>query len=133
MRRKVIALAEKHRPSVILIEEAGPGINLLQDLRGSAPKEMARPIGIKPDGPKLARMAAQSAQIESGCVWIPTSAPWVADLLHELLSFPYGRHDDQVDSVSQFLFWRQNDAYRFEAPFVSADIVRIINPGGFPW
>jgi len=25
-----------------------------------------------------------------------------------LLAFPNGRHDDQVDSVSQFLTWRQN-------------------------
>jgi len=30
-------------------------------------------------------------------------APWLGDLLAELLAFPNGRHDDQVDSVSQFL------------------------------
>jgi hypothetical protein len=39
----------------------------------------------------------------------------------ELLSFPNGRHDDQVDSVSQFLRWFQNDAYNqlsFAAPII---------------
>jgi excisionase family DNA binding protein len=27
------------------------------------------------------------------------------DLRLELLQFPYGRHDDQADSISQFLHW----------------------------
>ena len=40
------------------------------------------------------------------------SAPWLGEFLTELLSFPNGRHDDQVDSVSQFLRWLQNDAYQ---------------------
>src|SRR2546427_10114779 len=34
------------------------------------------------------------------------------EFLTELLSFPNGRHGDQVDSVSQFLRWLQNDAYQ---------------------
>jgi predicted phage terminase large subunit-like protein len=36
---------------------------------------------------------------------LPNSAPWLGEFLTELLSFPNGRHDDQVDSVSQFLRW----------------------------
>jgi phage terminase large subunit-like protein len=66
-------------------------------------------------------MAAQSAKIEAGHVHLPNSAPWLGDFLMELLSFPNGRHDDQVDSVSQFLRWLQNDAYNqisFVAPIV---------------
>jgi phage terminase large subunit-like protein len=30
---------------------------------------------------------------------------WVEDLVDELLAFPGGRHDDQVDSISQALRW----------------------------
>ena len=30
-----------------------------------------------------------------------------SDFLNEMLAFPNGRHDDQVDSVSQFLNWVQ--------------------------
>ena len=33
----------------------------------------------------------------------PTQAPWLADLEDELFAFPRGRHDDQVDSISQAL------------------------------
>lgn len=38
-------------------------------------------------------------------MFLPTSAPWLRDFETELLSFPDGRHDDQVDTVSQFLTW----------------------------
>jgi predicted phage terminase large subunit-like protein len=110
LRRKVIGLAAEHRATTVLIENAGPGMNLLQDLRAAMPQGMTRPIGVKPEGSKIDRMAAQSAKIEAGHVHLPNSAPWLGEFLTELLSFPNGRHDDQVDSVSQFLRWLQNDA-----------------------
>jgi predicted phage terminase large subunit-like protein len=118
LRRKVIALATEYRATTILIEDAGPGMNLLQDLRATMPQGMTRPIGIKPEGSKIDRMAAQSAKIEAGHVHLPNSAPWLGEFLTELLSFPNGRHDDQVDSVSQFLRWLQSDGYN-QIPFVA--------------
>ena len=105
LRRKVAQLAHEHRASTILIEEAGPGMTVLQDLQSNVPRGMVRPIGIVPKGSKADRMVAQSALIEAGHVYVPSEAPWLADFLNELLGFPYGRHDDQVDSVSQFLNW----------------------------
>jgi predicted phage terminase large subunit-like protein len=35
-----------------------------------------------------------------GMVMLPEQAPWLADLEHELLRFPAGRHDDQVDALA---------------------------------
>lgn len=46
-----------------------------------------------------------SAMIEAGRVMIPKQAPWLADFHRELTLFPNARHDDQVDSLSQFLIW----------------------------
>jgi hypothetical protein len=48
-------------------------------------------------------MSIQSAKFESGQVFFPNRAPWLADLEAELFAFPIGRHDDQVDSISQAL------------------------------
>ncbi len=45
------------------------------------------------------------AVIEAGRVLLPESAPWLDDFLNEILAFPNGRFDDQVDSLSQFLTW----------------------------
>ena len=33
----------------------------------------------------------------------PDIAPWVKDFIAELLEFPAGAHDDQVDSMTQAL------------------------------
>jgi predicted phage terminase large subunit-like protein len=118
------------RAETVLIEDAGPGMNLLQDLRASPPQGFTRPVGVKPEGSKVDRMAAQSAKIEAGHLHLPRSASWLAELLHELLAFPYGRHDDQVDSVSQLLFWQQRYSSFNHVPFVLPLIVS--RPRNFP-
>jgi predicted phage terminase large subunit-like protein len=105
LRRKVVSLAAKHGASTILIENVGPGMALLQDLWRNLPQGMPRPLGRKPQGSKADRIVAQSAKIEAGHVHLPNEAQWLDTFLHELLAFPNGRHDDQVDSVSQFLQW----------------------------
>jgi predicted phage terminase large subunit-like protein len=105
LRRKLASLAAKHGASTILIENSGPGMALLQDLWRDLPRGMPRPIARKPEGSKVDRMVAQSAKIEAGHVHLPREAGWLDTFLHELLAFPNGRHDDQVDSVSQFLRW----------------------------
>ncbi|WP_409192817.1 phage terminase large subunit [Bradyrhizobium sp. RDM4] len=105
LRRTVVGLAAKHGAEAVLIEDAGPGMMMLQDLQRDTPDGMPRPIGIKPEGSKADRMAAQSFRIEAGQVHLPANAAWLDDYLLELLAFPHGKHDDQVDSTSQFLKW----------------------------
>jgi predicted phage terminase large subunit-like protein len=105
LRRKLVSLAAKHRAETILIENAGPGMALLQDLWRDPSRGMPHPIGRKPEGSKVDRMVAQSAKIEAGHIHLPKEADWLDTFLHELLAFPNGRHDDQVDSASQFLKW----------------------------
>jgi predicted phage terminase large subunit-like protein len=98
-------------------------MNLLQDLYMGMPSGMTRPIGVKPEGSKQDRVAAQSAKIEAGHVHVPKDASWLHDFLNELLGFPHARHDDQVDSVSQFLCWIQQDLHRNPIAFVAPIIV----------
>jgi predicted phage terminase large subunit-like protein len=105
LRRKVAALAARYGAERILIENAGPGTSLLQDLRRDPPPGMPYPIGQNPEGSKQYRMNAESAKIEADHVHLPKEAAWLDTFLLELLAFPRGRHDDQVDSVSQFLKW----------------------------
>jgi hypothetical protein len=37
-----------------------------------------------------------------GKVFVPRDEPWTGDLVHEILRFPSGTHDDQVDVLSLF-------------------------------
>jgi predicted phage terminase large subunit-like protein len=107
LRRQVIALARKYRPDSILIEQAGVGLALIQELRINPVPEVPTPIGIKPVGDKVMRMMAQSPRFEAGQVHLPKQAPWLGELLNETLGFPNTRYCDQVDSISQCLEWVQ--------------------------
>jgi hypothetical protein len=46
-------------------------------------------------------------------VHLPTRAAWLDDLRTEVLAFPHGMHDDQVDSISQALNWISRPRRRF--------------------
>ncbi|WP_109795572.1 phage terminase large subunit [Minwuia thermotolerans] len=107
LRKRVIGHAMDHQANVVLVEKAGLGLSLVQDLQHGAPANFPSLIGIAPEGDKIVRMEATSARIEAGEVFLPEEAPWLADFLQEVLAFPKGRHDDQVDSLSQFLKWQR--------------------------
>jgi hypothetical protein len=51
------------------------------------------------------RLNAQTGAMKGGFVHLPREAHWLADYLHELVTFPRGRYDDQVDSTAQALAW----------------------------
>lgn len=51
---------------------------------------------------KPTRAQAIRGRMAQGKVYFPRSAPWLADLIHELMTFPNGRYDDQVDVLSLF-------------------------------
>jgi predicted phage terminase large subunit-like protein len=83
------------------VEKAGVGAALLQERQSTR----APFIGIMPSADKETRLRVQAAKFEGRQVHLPARASWLADLEAELFSFPNGRHDDQVDSISQFLEW----------------------------
>src|SRR4051794_5329938 len=99
LKKRAQALAQQLRPTKLLIEDAGTGSALIQELR----QRGVSAIAVKPTADKIARMSAESAKFEAGLVYFPERAPWLADLETELFSFPGSRHDDQVDSISQAL------------------------------
>jgi predicted phage terminase large subunit-like protein len=99
LKARVIAHAKLHNPSRILIEDAGVGTALVQELRNAG--HTVTPV--TPDQDKTTRMSIESAKFENGQVFFPNHAPWLADLESELFAFPHSRHDDQIDSVSQAL------------------------------
>ena len=103
LRRKVIELHRKWScvplNYALLIENKGSGMSLLQDFR----REGIFGIGVKPTADKILRINAHTARMEAGAVHLPQQAPWLADFLQELLTFPASKHNDQVDALSQAL------------------------------
>jgi predicted phage terminase large subunit-like protein len=99
LKAKVEELAKQWGAIQVLIEESGTAIGLLDELK----RRVRGLTGIKPDRDKLTRMSIASAAFEAGQVYFPERASWLAELEAELFSFPGGRHDDQVDSISHML------------------------------
>jgi predicted phage terminase large subunit-like protein len=91
----------------VLIEDKASGTQLIQELITDGCHGVTR---YQPTIDKIMRLHAQTALIENGFVYIPESAAWLAEYLHEMTVFPKGKHDDQVDSTAQFLDW-------FKKPF----------------
>jgi len=86
--------------SVNLIEDKASGQSLIQDLQQENFKRV-RPINIK--GSKIERAQASTDMFLQGRVHIPRNASFTQAFVNELMMFPNGKHDDQVDSVTLFL------------------------------
>jgi predicted phage terminase large subunit-like protein len=103
LKRKVIEIHRRWRTHTsnyaLLIEKAGSGMSLIQDLQ----REHIHPVAIVPKEEKVIRMHAQTARIEAGSVQLPRRAPWLDEFLKEILAFPASRHTDQIDAFSQAL------------------------------
>jgi predicted phage terminase large subunit-like protein len=117
--KQVIELSGRYKPTSVLIEDAASGQQLIQQLWQEQPAGVPRAIAIRPDGDKVTRMSRASSRIERGELLLPNEAPWLADFEREILGFPNGRYDDQVDALAQLLNWplaRVSTTVRFAAP-----------------
>jgi predicted phage terminase large subunit-like protein len=86
----------------LVIEESPISHGLIQSLR----EQGKNVVDVKPDRDKRARLISQIDLFEGGSILLPQNAPWLEAFVAELLSFP-GRHDDQVDALTQGLAWHR--------------------------
>jgi predicted phage terminase large subunit-like protein len=116
-REAVIRLARQHHARVILIEGAANGSPLVSDLRYLKASNVPTPIVITPKGSKIERVGVHSHRIEAGDVRLPKKAAWLDTFQSEILAFPFGRHDDQVDALSQLLGWTERHRFSYPTAF----------------
>lgn len=90
----------KYKPRFVLIEDKASGQSLIQDLKISGFNNIK---AIKPSLDKITRFASVTHLFESGIVLLPAKAAVSRAITSEITNFPNGKHDDIVDSISQFL------------------------------
>jgi predicted phage terminase large subunit-like protein len=135
LKRAVRELEEPFRPPTILIEDQASGTPLIQELVKEGMHSIKK---YKSTMDKVMRMNSVTSTIEDGFVFIPETASWLAEYLHELTTFPNGKYDDQVDSTSQALDWFKQhgmtpsywfiEYYEREAKKISAEEQRAFEP-----
>jgi predicted phage terminase large subunit-like protein len=101
LKATAIALAQKYRPHYVLIEDASTGTALAQELTRVYFGGAVELVPIERD--KIGRLYVNQAKFAAGLVLFPKEAPYMPELLAELLTFPHGKTDDQVDSITQAL------------------------------
>jgi predicted phage terminase large subunit-like protein len=94
-----IGAAQKWGANGVLVEDAGVGAGLIAELRQARISAIAVPAVQS----KQVRASIQIVKFEAGRVLFPKFALWLSELQAEVLAFPAGRHDDQVDSIVQML------------------------------
>lgn len=96
--RRVNALRDEDpAPSAIYVEDTSNATAMIQSLRA----ETTLPIvPVAPKGSKESRIEGITGTLEAKKVFLPNEAAWLLDFERELLAFPAGRHDDQVDAFA---------------------------------
>ena len=100
LRRKILDIKRRYPGGTLLIEDSPISKGLIQSLEETS----LNVTTYQPDTDKRSRLIAQSDLFAGGSVRLPQSATWLEDFTAELLAFP-GRHDDQVDALTQGLAW----------------------------
>jgi predicted phage terminase large subunit-like protein len=102
LKREVRAHATDYNAKNVLIEDKASGTQLAQELIQEGVHGVTR---CQSKLEKVMRMHTVTSMIENGFVYLPEKAHWLAQYVHELVTFPNGKHDDQADSTSQALNW----------------------------
>ena len=89
----------------IAIEDKANGTAVINDLNSL----ISGLVPVEPLGGKEARAAAIEPQVAAGNVFLPENADWLDEWIDEFAAFPKGKHDDQVDALSQALT-KMNDS-----------------------
>jgi predicted phage terminase large subunit-like protein len=105
-------MSSKWKSDFILVEDKANGSAVIEMLKHS----ISGIIAVNPRGSKEARVQAILPHIESGNVYLPSNEPFTNDFIEECSSFPNGKHDDQVDSMSQALIRLINDFSTYKEP-----------------
>jgi predicted phage terminase large subunit-like protein len=98
LRRKALEQYQYWKPETVVIESKASGLPLTYELR-----KMGIPvINFTPSkgNDKHSRVNAVAPLFESGQIWAPEE-DFADEVIEECAAFPYGDHDDLVDSMTQ--------------------------------
>lgn len=88
---------EEWQPDSVIVEAKASGQPLIDEMRRSGIFVQDFSPGKGQD--KIARLNAVADMFASGHVWFPETS-WAAQTVEEILAFPSGEHDDEVDTMT---------------------------------
>jgi predicted phage terminase large subunit-like protein len=111
------------KPDMVIIEAKASGLPLTHELR-----QMDIPvINFTPSrgNDKHVRVNSVAPLFESGKIWAPMHEHFAQEVVEECASFPFGEHDDYVDSTTQAIMRiRQGGMVRHPEDYKDEPVVR---------
>jgi predicted phage terminase large subunit-like protein len=105
---KIMEMCRRYPRGALLIEDSPISKGLIQSIKSNN----INVVTVTPDKDKLSRVISQGDLFEGGSISIPARAEWRDGFLGELLAFPGGQNDDQVDALVQGLAWQRSQWMR---------------------
>jgi len=123
LKRQALEQYRYWNPDVVLIEAKAAGLSLTQELRRTGiPVINYSPGGRNKAQDKVARAHAVSPVFEAGMVWAPDE-DWAVEVVEEMAEFPYGDHDDYVDTAVQAVMrFRQGNFLTIPSDWVDEEV-----------
>lgn len=108
--------AQQYRPAAIGIESVAYQAAAFQEAvrSGMWPFEE-----LKPERDKVTRARLLAARAEAGAVYVRKRATWWDELETEIMAFPNGQHDDQVDALVYALLMARGRTGKMPLPRVA--------------
>ena len=108
-------------PETVIIESKASGLPLTYELR-----QMGIPVvNFTPSkgNDKHTRVNSVAPLFESGCIWAPTDKAFAQEVIEECAAFPFGDHDDLVDSTTQAIMrFRQGGFLEHPEDYAEEDV-----------
>ncbi len=115
LRVEALRSYQERKPDLVMIEEKANGLVLIQDFKRMGLRVKGIPRN-RTSKDKRARVQIASVLLEQGCVWVPCDKrlsetgkeiyfpkKYAEEVILQCSLFPYGKHDDIVDTVADAL------------------------------
>jgi predicted phage terminase large subunit-like protein len=97
LKKMALQQAEEWNPDSVIVEAKASGQPLIDEMRRSGIFVQDYSPGKGQD--KIARVNSVSDMFVSGQIWFPETV-WATEVVEEILAFPSGEHDDDVDTMT---------------------------------
>lgn len=120
--KKVVDTCNRFGVNTLVIESKASGISVAQEIRRLFRSEnfglrMYDPAGMD----KIARVYSIQHLFSEGLIYAPDKA-WAEKVIRQTMSFPKGKHDDLVDTVSMALRYLREIGVLVRSPEVEAEV-----------